>query len=210
MRALKLFTDRPPEYGQVSNRRWLQSVIHITSHRSTELDLRTGCEAFCQRNVHKPRLIPLSVAAVVQIHALWCALSLPPRVRRCCHQSRPTAQLAADRAVEEPCPTRSTLRANTQSPNRANVLRFLASHALGTCDFSPDVARFMPNRQVSNPRPNAHGIPNQRHQSERISSPWITSDGRPGVGDQSFRSLTANTLSIGFVHGWSARSNNPQ
>ena len=146
MRALKLFTDRPPEYGQVSNRRWLQSVIHITSHRSTELDLRTGCEAFCQRNVHKPRLIPLSVAAVVQIHALWCALSLPPRLRRCCHQSRPTAQLAADRAVEKPCPTRSNLRANTQSPNRANVLRFLASHALGTCDFSPDVARFMQNR----------------------------------------------------------------
>jgi hypothetical protein len=126
------------------------AAISDTHHVSPECDLRTGCEAFCQRNVHKPRLIPLSVAAVVQIHALWCALSLPPRLRRCCHQSRPTAQLAADRAVEEPCPTRSNLRANAQSPNRANVLRFLASHALGTCDFSPDVARFMQNRRVSN------------------------------------------------------------
>jgi hypothetical protein len=78
------------------------AAISDTHHVSPECDLRTGCEAFCQRNVHKPRLIPLSVAAVVQIHALWCALSLPPRLRRCCHQSRPTAQLAADRAVEEP------------------------------------------------------------------------------------------------------------
>src|ERR1035441_9961469 len=34
MRAQKLFTGRSPEYGlQVSNRRWLQSVIHITFHR---------------------------------------------------------------------------------------------------------------------------------------------------------------------------------
>jgi hypothetical protein len=121
------------------------AAICDTHHISPECDLRTGCEASCQRNVHKPRLIPLPVAAVVQIHALWCALSLPPRLRRYCHQSRPTAQLAADRAVEEPCPTRSNLRANTQSPNRANVLRFLASRALGTCDFSPDVARFMQN-----------------------------------------------------------------
>ena len=123
-------------------------MIHITSH--WESDLRIGREAFCQRNVHKPRLISLSVAAVVQIHALWCALSLPSRLRRCCHQSRPTAQLAADRAVEEPFPAPANLRANTQSPNRANVLRFLASHALGTCDFRPDVARFMQNRHCLN------------------------------------------------------------
>jgi hypothetical protein len=50
----------------------------------------------------------------------------------------------------------------------------------------------------------------QRHQPERISPPGTTSDGRPGVGDQSFRPSTAKILSMGFVHGWSARSNNPQ
>src|SRR5208283_927039 len=50
MRAQKLFTDRPPEYGlRVLNRRWLQSVIHITSHRNAICC--TGCEAFSQRNV---------------------------------------------------------------------------------------------------------------------------------------------------------------
>ena len=78
---------------EVSVRQWLP--ICDPDHIPPECDLRTGCEAFCQRNLHKPRLIPLIVAAVVQIHALWCALSLPPRLRRCCHQSRPTAQLAA-------------------------------------------------------------------------------------------------------------------
>src|ERR1017187_847407 len=50
MRAQKLFTDRPPEYGlQVSNRRWLP--VSDTHHISPECDLRTGCEAFSQRNV---------------------------------------------------------------------------------------------------------------------------------------------------------------
>ncbi len=78
------------------------AAISDTHHVPPECDLRTGREVFCQMNGHKPRFIPLSVAAVVQIHALWCALSLPPRLRRCCHQSRPTAQLAADRAVEGP------------------------------------------------------------------------------------------------------------
>jgi len=40
------------------------------------------------KECYKPRLIPLSVAAAVQIDALWCALSLPPRLGLCCHQSR--------------------------------------------------------------------------------------------------------------------------
>jgi len=92
-------------------------------------------------------LIPLSVAAVVQIHALWCALSLPPRLRRCCHQSRPTAQLAADRAVEKPCPTRSNLRANTQSPNRANVVRLLASH--GQAGTYPSIRQISTHKRPS-------------------------------------------------------------
>jgi hypothetical protein len=163
------------------------AVVGDAYHILPECDLRADCEAFCQRNVHKPRLNPLSVATVVRNHAPWCTLSLPPRLRRRCHQRLPTAQLAADRAAEEPCPTRSrakpesmcpcqerarwlslekkatwhgavgirllwfryNLRANTQSPNRANGLRFLASHALGTCDFSPDVARSMQNRECT-------------------------------------------------------------
>jgi hypothetical protein len=37
------------------------AAISDTHHVSPECDLRTGCEAFCQRNVHKPRLIQPSV-----------------------------------------------------------------------------------------------------------------------------------------------------
>jgi hypothetical protein len=74
MRAQKLFMGKSPErisqYGSPA-----MAAVSDTHHILPECDLRTGCEACCQRNVHKPRLIPLPAAAVVQIHMLWCALS---------------------------------------------------------------------------------------------------------------------------------------
>jgi hypothetical protein len=42
------------------------ATVSDADHISPQCDLRTGREAFCQRNVHKPRLIPLFAAMVVQ------------------------------------------------------------------------------------------------------------------------------------------------
>src|SRR5665213_42885 len=64
MRARKLFTNRPPEYGfRVSNRRWLQSVIHITSRRNAICALESTVSyntpgADTERVVGNPSLTP--------------------------------------------------------------------------------------------------------------------------------------------------------
>ena len=57
-----------------------RSVIHITTDRNAVWARAT--RAFCQRNVHKARLIPLCVAAAVQIDARWCTHWRPRGLKR--------------------------------------------------------------------------------------------------------------------------------